>query len=104
MSADDFPLFLRFRLFLSDGEFSGNYFMLVPHLNPTIRINQLTPFTTIKAKQPLKSLSKAKIVVLADVEIVTPGDQVGVKVGNPTPIGPGGKIPDSAEAKLTALR
>ena len=39
-----------------------------------------------------------------EVEIVTPGSQVGVKLGNPVEIGLDGKVPDLMKVKLNALR
>ena len=85
---------------LSDGQFSYSYC----YCNSA----QLAPFTIIKVKkhtllqygQPPTKM----VVLIQQVEIVSPGNQVGVKIGDPTPIGPDGKIPDQMEAKLTALR
>ena len=65
-----------------------------------ITSNQLAPFTIIKVK---KYTRFAGLLIL-EVEIVTPGNQVGVKLGKPVEIGSDGKIPDLMEAKLTALR
>ena len=89
-------------LFLSDGQFSYCYCFC--------HSNQLAPFTIIKVEkhkllrvgQPPNKESVG--ILIEQVEIVSPGSQVGVKVGDPTPIGPDGKIPDTVEAKLTALR
>ena len=67
-----------------------------------ITTNQLlTPFTIVKVKNYTKFTGH---LCIREVEIVTPGNQVGVKLGNPVEIGYDGKIPDLMEAKLTALR
>ena len=60
----------------------------------------------------LDTLSEAVVhVVLApltrpvqEVEILTPGNQVGAKLGNPVQIGIDGEFPDPVRDKLTALR
>ena len=108
MISDDFLLFPRYFLLLSDGQFSYSGCLLATQLNPMIQSNQLAPFTIIKVKkhtllqygQPPTKM----VVLIQQVEIVSPGNQVGVKIGDPTPIGPDGEIPDPMEAKLTALR
>ena len=69
------------------------------------RIGKLAPFTIIKVKKHIcGGVSRRKLFEILEVEIVTPGNQVGVKLGNPVEIGSDGKIPDLMEAKLTALR
>ena len=108
---NDVLLFLRFRLLLSDGQFSYNDCLLATQLNPMIQSNQLAPFTIIKVKEHTLLLKAGQPpnrevvgILIEQVEIVSPGNQVGVKIGDPTPIGPDEKIPDPMEAKLTALR
>ena len=64
----------------------------------------LAPFTIIKVKKHMVWPPNKMVVWIQQVEIISPGNQVGVKIGDPTPIGPDGKIPDQMEAKLTALR
>ena len=56
---------------------------------------QLAPFTIIKVKKDIcKAIFSWKLVEILEVEIVTPGNQVGDKFGNPVEIGPDGKIPN----------
>ena len=71
--------------------------MLATQLNPMIHNNQLVPFTIIKVKKHICNQvgqQTKKVVVILEVEILTPGDQVGAKLGNPVQIGSDGKIPD----------
>ena len=102
---NDVLLFLRFRLLLSDGQFSycNCSCLVVTQLNPMIQSNQLAPFTIIKVKEYLLLSVKFKlaknVLILKEFEVVTHGNQIGVKVGDPTSIDP-----DPVEAKLTALR
>ena len=111
MTSDDFLLLPRYLLLLSDGQFSYSDCLLATQLNPMIQSNQLAPFTIIKVKEHTLLLKAGQPpnrevvgILIEQVEIVSPGNQVGVKIGDPTPIGPDGKIPDTVEAKLTALR
>ena len=87
----------RYRLLLSDGQFSNSFSMLATQLNPMIHSNQLAPFTIIKVKKHICNQvgqQTKKVVVILEVEIMTPGDQVGAKLGSPVQIGSDGKIPD----------
>ena len=61
-------------------------------------------FSIIKAKNPRINFGRgqSKSLVLSDLEIVTPGDTVGVQLGSPVEIGTDGKIP--VEAMLSSLR
>ena len=66
-------------------------------------MKSLNPFTIIKIikiKNP--NWQNKKVVWITDLEIVTPGDQVGVQLGNPVQISSDRKIP--VEDMLTALR
>ena len=62
-----------------------------------IHSNQLAPFTIIKVKKHICNQvgqQTKKVVLILEVEIMTPGDQVGAKLGSPVQIGSDGKIPD----------
>ena len=72
--------------------------MLATQLNPMIHDGQLAPFTIIKVKKHMCNQvgqQTKKVVVILEVEIVTPGSEVKVKLGNPAQIGSDGKIPDA---------
>ena len=81
---------------LSDGQFS--------YSNCFCPSTQLAPFTIIKVKKHMVWPPNKMVVWIQQVEIISPGNQVGVKIGDPISIGPDGEIPDPMEAKLTALR
>ena len=81
--------------------------MLSISLNHLIHSNQLAPFTVIRvAKHICNQIGgkTKKVVVILEVEILTPGNQMGAKLGNPVQIGIDGEISDPVRVKLTALR
>ena len=81
--------------------------MLADSLSHLIHSNQLAPFTVIRVPKLIcKQIggTTKKLVVILEVEILTPGNQVGAKLGNPVQIGIDGEIPDPVRDKLTALR
>ena len=81
-------MFVRFWLELSDGEFSESFFLLDKLLHPLIKNHQLEPFTILKiTRQTRLTCDGAIVVALHEVEILTPGQAVGVKLGNPRSIG-----------------
>ena len=87
----------RYRLLLSDGQFSNSFSMLATQLNHMVHDNQLAPFTIIKVKKHICNQvggQTKKVVVILEVEIITPGSEVGTKLGNPAQIGSDGKVPD----------
>ena len=71
--------------------------MLATQLNHMVHDNQLAPFTIIKVKKHICNQvggQTKKVVVILEVEIITPGSEVGTKLGNPAQIGSDGKVPD----------
>ena len=69
--------------------------MLGPQLNHMVHNNQLASFTIIKVKKHVSNQigqQTKKVVVIMEVEIVAPGNQVGAKVGNPVQLNTDGKI------------
>ena len=71
--------------------------MLATSLNHLIHSNQLASFTVIRvAKHICNQIGQQtkKVVVILEVEILAPGQQVGAKLGNPVQISSDGKIPD----------
>ena len=72
--------------------------MLATQLNPMIHENKLAPFTIIKVKKHICNQvgqQTKKVVVILEVEILTPGTEVGVMLGDPVPIGFDGKVPNA---------
>ena len=79
-------------MLLSDGQFKN---MCVVAFELHHMIGKLAPFTIIKVKKHIcKAFFSWKLVEILEVEIVTHGNQVGDKFGNPVEIGPDGKIPN----------
>jgi len=80
----------RYRILLSDGENSNSFSMLATQLNPMIHNGQLEQFTIIKVDKyicnQVQGQSK-RVVILLEVSVVTPGEQVGEKIGNPQAMG-----------------
>ena len=70
--------------------------MLATQLNHMIHNNQLASFTVIKVKKHICNQvgQQRRVVVILEVEILAPGDQVGAKLGNPVQINSDGKIPE----------
>ena len=84
----------------SDGKFSWNG-LFWPGLDIP------APFTIIKLTQYLdlsRGLEDVVGILILEFEILAPGDQIGVKLGNPAEIGYDGNVTGgSLEAKLIAL-
>ena len=93
-----FPFFLsRYFLVVNDGLFSQLAQLLTESLENLI--TQLTPFSIIKVK---KYTQVIKIHTrITELEIITPGHQVGVQLGNPCFLN---GVLEPMEAKLAALR
>jgi len=73
--------------------------MLATQLNNLIHEKQLEQFTVIKVKKQICNTvagQSKRVVVILELEILTPGSQVGTKIGNPTQIGADGKVPPAA--------
>ena len=97
-------------MIVSDGQYSDKVI-----INPSCENRiMLTCFTIIKAKK-YRSIKLDMFVSdsfpkfgsnITEMEIITPGDQVGVKLGNPVEITftSDGEIIDLVTAKFTALR
>jgi len=84
---------------LSDGQYSNSFSMLATQLNNLIHEKQLEQFTVIKVKKQICNTvagQSKRVVVILELEILTPGSQVGAKIGNPTQIGADGKVPPAA--------
>jgi len=94
----------RYRLLLSDGLYTNSFSMLATQLNNMIHDKQLEMFTIIKVKKQICNQvpnQSKRVVIILELEVVTPGAQVGSKIGNPVQIGSDGKVP-SAPANQNA--
>ena len=80
----------RYRLLLSDGLYTNSISMLATQLNNMIHDKQLEMFTIIKLKKQICNQvpnQSKRVVIILELEVVTPGAQVGRKLGNPVQIG-----------------
>ena len=94
----------RYRLMLSDGHYYSSFSMLATLLNNLIHDKQLEPFTFIKVKKHICNSvpgQRKRVVVILELEIVTPGSQIGSKIGNPQPIGADGNVPPPSGNQIT---
>ena len=86
----------RFRLLLSDGLYTNSFSMLATQLNNMIHDKHLELFTLIKLRKLVCNrvpTQSKRVVIILELEVVTPGAQVGSKLGNPVQIGSDGTIP-----------
>ena len=70
--------------------------MLATQLNEMIHEKKLEMFTIIRVKKQICNQVQGqtkRVVIILDLEVVTPGALVGFKIGNPVQIGSDGKIP-----------
>jgi len=89
----------RFRILLSDGEYSNSFAMLATQLNHLIHENALPQYTIIKVKKHVcnqMANQGKRVVIVLDLEVLQTGETVGKKIGNPATIGSDGKVPPPA--------
>ncbi|XP_046892266.1 LOW QUALITY PROTEIN: replication protein A 70 kDa DNA-binding subunit [Hypomesus transpacificus] len=90
---------VRFRLMMSDGLHSMSSFMLSTQLNPMAEDNRLAPNCLCQLKRNVTNVLKdgRRVVVILDMDVVTPAEEVGCKIGEPTPYTEGqSKAPPAA--------
>jgi len=86
----------RYRLLLSDGHYTNSFSMLATQLNSLIHEKQLEMYTIIKVKKHICNQvagQTKKVVIILDLEVMTPGSEVRSKIGNPVQIGSDGTVP-----------
>uniref|UniRef100_A0A6Q2Z5H3 Replication protein A subunit n=1 Tax=Esox lucius TaxID=8010 RepID=A0A6Q2Z5H3_ESOLU len=88
----------RYRLMMSDGQYSMSSFMLSTQLNPMAEDNRLAPNCVCQLKRHVTNVLKdgRRVVVILDMEVVTSADSVAGKIGDPTPYVEGEATPSSA--------
>eukprot|EP00090_Calanus_glacialis_P036968 TRINITY_DN6328_c0_g1_i1.p1 TRINITY_DN6328_c0_g1~~TRINITY_DN6328_c0_g1_i1.p1 ORF type:complete len:623 (-),score=183.87 TRINITY_DN6328_c0_g1_i1:129-1997(-) len=92
----------RFRLLLSDGQFTNSFSMLATQFNNLVHEKKLEMFTVIRVKKQLCNQvpgQSKRVVIILDLEVVAPGNQVNKKIGNPVQIGADGKIPNPVDSE-----
>ena len=88
----------RYRLLLSDGLYTNNFSMLATHLNYMIHDKHLEMFTILKVKKQVCNQvpnQNKRVVIILELEVVTPGAQVGSKIGNPVQMGSDSTVPSA---------
>ena len=89
----------RYRLLLSDGLYTTSSSMLTTHLNNMIHDQHLEQFTIVKVKKlvcnQVPSLPSRVVIILLELEVITPGAQVGSKIGNPVQMGLDSTVPSA---------
>ncbi|KAL6471172.1 hypothetical protein MHYP_G00198220 [Metynnis hypsauchen] len=78
---------VRFRLMMSDGLHTMSSFMLSTQLNYLAEQNEVAPNCVCVVKRSVTNVLKdgRPVVIILDMEVVKPADQVGGKIGDPTP-------------------
>uniref|UniRef100_A0A4W4DQL9 Replication protein A subunit n=1 Tax=Electrophorus electricus TaxID=8005 RepID=A0A4W4DQL9_ELEEL len=90
---------VRFRLMMSDGLHTMSSFMLSTQLNSLAEQNLVAPNCVCLLKRSVTNVLKdgRPVVIILDMEVVKPADQVPGKIGDPTPYVEGqSKAPQSA--------
>ncbi|KAM6960970.1 replication protein A 70 kDa DNA-binding subunit [Aplochiton taeniatus] len=90
----------RFRLMMSDGLHTMSSFMLSTQLNPMAEDNRLSPNCVCVLKRHVTNVLKdgRRVVVILDMDVLNSAEEVGEKIGEPTPYTEGQiKGPQSAQ-------
>ncbi|XP_078035278.1 replication protein A 70 [Augochlora pura] len=79
----------RYRLLVSDGKRINSFTMLATQLNSMITDNILTEFSICQINRYAISMvnnagKQKRVMVILNIEIKVPGEEVGRKIGNPT--------------------
>lgn len=79
----------RFRLLVSDGKHSHSFAMLATQLNDKLITGELSDYSVVQIDRFVTSLLKntgkgeKRVMIILDLTILTPGSEVGKKLGNP---------------------
>ncbi|XP_061682603.1 replication protein A 70 kDa DNA-binding subunit isoform X2 [Syngnathoides biaculeatus] len=95
----------RFRVMMSDGRHTMSSFMLCTQLNYMAEDNQLAPNCIILLKRHVTNILKdgRRVVIILDIEVVTPAADVNGRIGNPTPYSDGQiKAPQQAAPPMAS--
>nr|XP_033324078.1 replication protein A 70 kDa DNA-binding subunit [Megalopta genalis] len=79
----------RYRLLVSDGKRINSFTMLATQLNSMITDNILTEFSICQINRYAISMvnnagKQKRVMVILNIEVKVPGEEVGQKIGNPT--------------------
>ncbi|XP_033833148.1 replication protein A 70 kDa DNA-binding subunit [Periophthalmus magnuspinnatus] len=83
----------RFRAMMSDGRYSMTSFMLCTQLNYMAEDNTLAPHCICLIKRHVTNILKdgRRVVIILEIQVLKPADQVGGKIGEPVPYTEGQK-------------
>ncbi|KAL0838920.1 hypothetical protein ABMA28_016932 [Loxostege sticticalis] len=79
----------RFRLLVSDGKHSHSFAMLATQLNDKLITGELSDYSVVQIDRFVTSLLKntgkgeKRVMIILDITILTPGTEVGKRIGNP---------------------
>ncbi|XP_053362671.1 replication protein A 70 kDa DNA-binding subunit [Clarias gariepinus] len=78
---------VRFRLMMSDGLYTMSSFMLATPLNSLAEQNLVAPNCVCLLKKSVTNVLKdgRTVVIILDLEVIKPADQMAGKIGDPTP-------------------
>ena len=80
-------------MFISDGQYSNSFSMLATQMNDKITSGALSNVAIIRANSYVCNQSNGKrVVILLEIEVLTPGSEVKAKIGDPTTINPDGSV------------
>ena len=85
----------RYRVLLNDGQAMTSFCLLSARLNHLI--HRLANFSIVKITDYfMTDIGARKILVILELEFITSGQLVGVKLGNPVRMGSDGKVEQQA--------
>ncbi|XP_061538402.1 replication protein A 70 kDa DNA-binding subunit isoform X1 [Phycodurus eques] len=81
----------RFRVMMSDGRHTMSSFMLCTQLNCMAEDNQLSPNCIVLLKRHVTNILKdgRRVVIILEIEVLTPAADINGRIGNPTPYSDG---------------
>ena len=84
----------RYRLFVSDGQYSNSFPMLLAtRMNHLLLEGKLEAFTIFRVNNHiLNEFNGKKVMILCEIEVLKPGSEVGRKIGDPLQIGADGTV------------
>ena len=83
----------RYRVFVSDGQYSNSFSMLATQMNHLITEGKLEAFSIVRVNNHIcNNVNGKKVIILLEIEVLKPGSEVGRKIGDPLQIGVDGTM------------
>ena len=90
----------RYRVFVSDGQYSNSFSMLATQMNHLITEGKLEAFSIVRVNNHIcNNVNGKKVIILLEIEVLKPGSEVGRKIGDPLQIGADGTVSGNPAAK-----